>query len=77
MFLNITITSVDSCIFPLVKTVIFTSAYISPTLSFLSKPRSANTMSPERSVLSKPKCSVIYLSLAYPLYAFDINDTDP
>lgn len=66
-----------SCFFPLVNAGKVTVAQYRPTLSLISNPRSASTVSPGRSLFNSPQFSVKCLSLTLPPHPFDIKLTIP
>lgn len=67
----------ESWLLPCVNAGISTSAHTSPTLSDISKPLSAKTTSPGKSLDRRPHFSVMFLSLALPPQPFNKKDTAP
>ena len=66
-----------SCFCPFVKAGIFIVAQYGPTLSFITNPRSTNTVSPGERFLKSPLLSVRCLSLTLTLHPLDMKLTLP
>ena len=75
--LTLSTSTFDSCLFPLVKGGITSSAQCSRTLSAQVKPRSAITWSPGRSLSSRPQFSMMNLSVVLLPHACDTNVMTP